>query len=181
MGNENIKTSKKEIVDYWFSIVDECGLSVDAAEAHERCWRCGCKKSLERCHIIPGSLGGEDKPSNLVLLCKRCHLENPNISDPEIMWDWLRAYGTSFYDTFWVIQGMKEYEIIYHKSLEEEFIVGKIDDFNKFNKIVQEQMKKTTFHYGHPYLNKATMAGVFRMALKNYKQINTNGDKADWL
>ncbi len=43
MKREKIKTSKNEIVDYWFSIVDECGLSVDASEAHERCWRCGCK------------------------------------------------------------------------------------------------------------------------------------------
>ncbi len=95
MEREIIKTSKKEIVDYWFSKVDESGLSVDAAEAHERCWRCGCERSLERCHIIPASLGGEDKPSNLVLLCRRCHLENPNVLDPEIMWDWLRAYGTA--------------------------------------------------------------------------------------
>ncbi|MEG6523623.1 HNH endonuclease [Desulfotomaculum sp. 1211_IL3151] len=98
---KGLRTSIEEIVDYWFSIVDKCDLSVDAAEAYERCWRCGCEKSLERCHIIPEPLGGGDKPSNLVLLCHRCHLENPNVSDPEIMWDWLRADGTSFYDTFW--------------------------------------------------------------------------------
>lgn len=178
MGKERIKTSKEEIVDYWFSIVDECGLSVDAAEAHERCWRCGCEKSLERCHIVPDSFGGEDKPSNFVLLCHRCHLENPNVTDPEIMWDWLRAYGTSFYDTFWAIQGMKEYDFIYHKSLEEEFKIRKIEDFDRFNKILKEKMKKTTFHYGHPHLNKATMAGVFRMALKMYEEMSANSDMA---
>src|SRR5699024_4292664 len=115
MERKNIKAQKHEIVDYWFSRVDECELSVDAAEAHERCWRCGYKRGLERCHIVPSSLGGSDEPSNLVLLCKRCHLENPNVSDPEIMWDWIRAYGTSLYGTFWTIQGMKEYEFIYKK------------------------------------------------------------------
>lgn len=172
MGRENNNTSKKEIVDYWFSIVDECGLSVDAAEAHERCWRCGCERALERCHIIPASLGGEDKASNLILLCHRCHLENPNVADPDIMWDWLRAYGTPFYDTFWVKQGIKEYEFIYHKSLKEEFEERNIDDFEKFNKIVEEQIQQTTFHYGHPYLNSATFAGVLRISLKKYGGIN---------
>ncbi|EDU36470.1 MULTISPECIES: HNH endonuclease [Clostridium] len=165
MKREKIKTPKEEIVNYWFSRVDECRLSVDASEAHERCWRCGCKKSLERCHIIPHSLGGEDKPSNLVLLCHRCHLENPNVTDPEIMWDWLSAYGTTFYDTFWAIQGIKEY----NKSLKEEFEVRNIKDINKFKEIVTEQIEKTTFHYGHPYLNSATLAGVIRSVLKKYK------------
>ncbi|ENK0837713.1 HNH endonuclease [Clostridium botulinum] len=169
MKREKVKTPKEEIVNYWFSRVDECRLSVDASEAHERCWRCGCKKSLERCHIIPHSLGGEDKPSNLVLLCHRCHLENPNVTDPEIMWDWLSAYGTTFYDTFWAIQGIKEYEFIYNKSLKEEFEVRNIKDINKFKEIVTEQIEKTTFHYGHPYLNSATLAGVIRSALKKYK------------
>lgn len=36
-----IKTTKKEIVDYWTSKQEETGLSVDWAEADERCWRCG--------------------------------------------------------------------------------------------------------------------------------------------
>ena len=36
------------------------------------------KASLERAHIIPHSKGGESIPSNLVLLCKDCHKENPD-------------------------------------------------------------------------------------------------------
>lgn len=166
MKKERIKNH--EIVDYWFSKVDEWVLSVDASEAHERCWRCGYKRTLERCHIIPASLGGRYEPSNLVLLCRRCHLENPNVADSEIMWDWLLAYGTSFYDTFWIIQGMKEYEFIYNKSLEEEFKIRNIEDINMFNKIIKEKIRKTTYHFGDPYLNVATIAGVIRMALKEY-------------
>lgn len=68
-SREKIKTTKKEIIDYWAVRQDECELSVDWAEAHERCWRCGYKKTLDRCHIIPDSLGGKDEPKNLVLLC----------------------------------------------------------------------------------------------------------------
>lgn len=85
------------------------------------------------------------------------------------MWDWIRAYGTPFYDAFWVIQGAKEYEFIYHKSLEEELEARNINDMDKFKKIYKEEIKKTTFHYGHPYLNSATLAGVIRIALKKYR------------
>lgn len=106
---ESIKTNINEIVDYWKRHKEECGLSVDWAEAKYMCWRCGCKKDLQRCHIIPYSMGGEDKPSNLVLLCKRCHADGPNVDDPEIMWDWIMAYGVPFYNTLWGILGRKEY------------------------------------------------------------------------
>lgn len=39
----NIKTSRKQIIEYWETCQDECELSVDWAEAEERCWRCGCE------------------------------------------------------------------------------------------------------------------------------------------
>ena len=46
-----IKTTKNDIVKYWSSRVYEAELSIDFAEAHERCWRCAYKSQLERCHI----------------------------------------------------------------------------------------------------------------------------------
>ena len=115
-----IKTTIPEIVDYWFSRVYEGDLSVDASEAHERCRRYGYQTKLECCHIIPHSRGGADEPSNLVLLCKKCHLENPNVSDPEIMWDWLKADRTSLYNTFGIIQGFEEYKKIYGVPFSEQ-------------------------------------------------------------
>ncbi len=168
MRKNKIKTTKEEIVDYWFSRVDECRMSVDASEAHERCWRCGCKHTLERCHIIADSLGGEDKPSNFVLLCNRCHIENPNVLDPEIMWDWIYAYKTPFYDTFWFLQGAKEYKKVYNKSISEEIIERNINDEKIIKNILEEEIRKTTFHFGHPYLNSATIAGILRMTFKRY-------------
>ena len=41
----NIKTSRKQIIEYWETCQDECELSVDWAEAEERCWRCGCEST----------------------------------------------------------------------------------------------------------------------------------------
>lgn len=134
---KNIKTTIDEIVSYWVTKVDEGDLSIDFSEAHERCWRCGYEKKLERCHIVPHSLGGKDIPSNYVLLCKRCHLDNPNVSDPEIMWDWLKAYQCDFYDTFWILQGISEYQKIYGISFEQELAKRKIEE-----KIVFSILKK---------------------------------------
>lgn len=169
MGKTAIKTKKQEIVDYWFSRVDECGLSVDASEAHERCWRCECEHNLERCHIIPESLGGKDEPSNLVLLCHRCHLDNPNITDPEIMWDWIRAYGAPMHDAFWNLTGMKEYEFIYNRSFYSELMdLGiELEEVNELMKsYLPEIIKKAGHHYGHPYMNATIMADAYRMIIK---------------
>lgn len=173
-----IKTTISQAVDYWSKRVDECGLSVDWAEAHTHCWRCGCEKNLERSHIVPDSLGGEDAPHNIVLLCKRCHVDGPNVTDPEIMWDWIKAYGVPFYETFWGILGMKEYQFIYKTTFAQDLsdIIAaanlEFDDEikNKVNEITRTVMNKAGIHFGHPYFNTATMAGIHRMTLKNFAE-----------
>lgn len=169
MAREQIRTTIPEIVDYWVKHADESELSVDFAEAHERCWRCGCRRRLERCHIVPDSLGGEDTPSNFVILCRRCHLDNPNVADPEIMWDWLRAYGVPLYDTFWTIQGMDEYKKIYGVSVMEEFRSrGLQPDDPEVRELQREVSQGASYHFGDPHLNVATLAGLQRMLFKAY-------------
>jgi len=180
---EKIKTKHKDIVAYWAARQDECGLSVDWAEAEKICWRCGCERTkdrqLDRCHIIPDALGGKDEPSNLVLLCPRCHKDGPNVSDPEIMWDWIKAYGYPFYNNFWVTYGQKEYEFIYgnkfmddikiirehvrDKVSEEEFLIF-------FKSALSETVEESSIHFGQPYFNTATMAGRYRMLIKKLAQ-----------
>ena len=176
MGKRNnIKTTIKQAVDYWSGRVDECGLSVDWAEADKRCWRCGCERNLQRCHIIPDSLGGKDDPSNIVLLCERCHIDGPNVTDPEIMWDWIKAYSVPLYDTFWGILGAREYQFIYKKSVIQE-IRDILDEANvlydemtgeKIKQLQREAAETAGIHFGHPYFNTATMAGINRIMLKN--------------
>lgn len=169
-GRKSIKTTKEEIVNYWVKHIDESDLSVDFREADKRCWRCGCKRKLQRCHIVPDSLGGKDEPSNLVLLCSRCHLDNPNVSDPDIMWDWLKSYKVPFYDTFWKLQGFEEYKKIYGKSMEEEYRIRGItkNNIEEIQEIFQSQLKKASYHFGDRALNVATLAGIYRMTLKEY-------------
>ncbi len=174
---EAIKTTIQEAIDYWIKFVDECDLSIDWSEADTHCWRCGCKKHLQRCHIIPDALGGKDCAENIVLLCKRCHAEGPNVTDPEIMWDWIKAYKVPFYETFWSIRGMKEYEFMYKKKVSEElkYILTQIgieqnsDKFQEEWKICMDfVMNEASIHFGQPYFNTVTMAGIYRMMLKRF-------------
>lgn len=174
--SKHIKTKKEKLYEYWFSKIDESELSVDALEALNRCWRCGYERKLERCHIIPRSLGGEDNPSNFVLLCKRCHSENPNVNDPEIMWDWLKAYKETLYDMFWIKRGLEEYEKIYMTKF--------FDDIKSYDENISiEDGKKliseligslTSNHFAQPYLNSATMAGFLRILLKKIMKERDN-------
>ena len=176
---EPIKTTRQQAADYWSRRVDECDLSVDWSEATTHCWRCGCERNLERCHIVPDSLGGKDKPSNIVLLCKRCHADGPNVTDPEIMWDWIKAYSVPFYDTFWTILALKEYRFIYNRSFTQDIAdicsaagFGLDDDTVSatIKEILGSVSEKVSTHFGQPYLNTATIAGMYRIALKEFAE-----------
>ena len=41
---------------------------------------------------------------------------------------------------------------------------------NKVNEITRTVMNKAGIHFGHPYFNIATMAGIYRMTLKNFAE-----------
>ena len=167
MNNKRvIGTTINEIVKYWAAHVDESELSVDFSEAHERCWRCGYETKLEKCHIVPYSLGGQDTAENLILLCSMCHSEGPNIADPDFFWDWLKANKATFYNTYWINRGMREYEFIYKKSIVQELLDLKTSDVEVISDLLREQMEKASWHWGQPRMNPATIAGVFRMIVK---------------
>lgn len=164
---ERIITTKEEIVSYWVSRVDESDLSIDSCESKERCWRCATKAKLDLCHIIPDSLSGKDTPSNFVLLCKRCHREGPNVADPDIMWDWIKSYKVSFYDTFWFLQGLDEYENIYGISFKNDLVQSNIDEEDFNNLDLKLLFQKASIHFGDPHFNRSTIAGLLRIFVKN--------------
>lgn len=109
MSSRSNSTPISKIVEYWASRIDESDISVDWSEAEEYCWNCGSPKELTRCHIVARSIGGQDTPSNFVVLCRRCHEEAPNVSDPRVMWDWLTAHSACYYDSYWITEGCREY------------------------------------------------------------------------
>lgn len=172
---ENIKTTIAEIVEYWSKRVDDWDLTVEWGQAHKCCWRCGYETPLERAHIIPDSLGGLDEPSNFVLLCTHCHASAPNVLDPEIMWDWLKAYSTNNVVPFSMALAVREYKFIYGQSplKELEQILKETNkqesdfDFNEIKQQLFSVGNGTSTHFGQPYLNTSTYAGFMRMFLKD--------------
>lgn len=116
MPYDDMLPSKAQIFDHWKDRFGELGIFVDWGEPS--CWACGfhygskydIKRSdanwneifagwnrmpLQRCHIVPRSLGGTDEPSNLFLMCRECHDLAPNTAVPDIFFAWVRSQ--SFY------------------------------------------------------------------------------------
>ena len=44
---------------------------------------------LNRCHIVPASLGGEDAPENLFLMCSSCHYISPDTKNRDAFFRWV--------------------------------------------------------------------------------------------
>jgi 5-methylcytosine-specific restriction endonuclease McrA len=109
MTYTDLLPSKAQIFSHWKDRLRDVGKFVDWGEPS--CWACGfhygakydIKSSdatwskildcwdrvpLQRCHIVPRSLGGTDEPSNLFLTCRECHDLAPNTALPEIFFEW---------------------------------------------------------------------------------------------
>lgn len=173
-----IKTKIKDIINYWIQFGEECGLNFDWSEADTICWRCGCERKLQRCHIIPDSLGGKDEPNNFVLLCSECHQEAPNVESNTFMWDWIKSYYSPFYNTFWHTRAMEEYERIYHKSFIDELESRNIITDHALSQFWNLKTGKTSFHFGHPYGNVSTIAGNYKLHLDVFDQKYPSGKYA---
>ena len=115
MPYTDVLPSKGEIFSHWKDRLLDIGIFIDWGEPS--CWACGfhygakydIRRSdagwneilagweevpLQRCHIIPRSCGGADKPSNLFLMCRECHDLQPNTSVPEVFFQWARAQNS---------------------------------------------------------------------------------------
>lgn len=163
---KRIKTTKKDIAVYWQKNIDDGLTSITFDKATTHCWRCGVKKRLDRCHIIPHSKAGEDCPSNFILLCKHCHFDNPNLDNVSIIWDWLKAYRVQSKLGFWFDQGEREYEFIYHKNIDDELKALGYQDRNVFIEYFIKNMNEAGHHFGQPRRNRATVAGTIYLTLK---------------
>ena len=167
------KTTLKQIADYWIknNNIDETQLNFDWSETHTHCWNCGDNKyrkskktaSLERCHIIPHALKGEDKPNNYVLLCSECHAEAPNTSEPNDMWDWIKSnyIPLSLYGTYKIRKAL-----VMFKEKEGYSFFDKAINIKDFNNAINSEMSKIGTH-GIKY-NIVTYYYMLKNIIKNY-------------
>lgn len=113
---EAIRTKKSEIVKYWYEkqqrevgdnrkiyITDigeptcmacdkRWGTKYDNQDenaTNEECYKLWDKVGrLQRCHIIPMALGGNDEPENYWLMCKQCHVLAPDTVSKKVFFLW---------------------------------------------------------------------------------------------
>lgn len=168
---QKIKTTKNDIANFWKNKLEANEVNASFKNATTHCWRCGVKKRLDRCHIVSHSQGGEDIPENFVLLCKHCHFENPNLSNLEVIWKWLKAYKFDEDQTFWFVQGEREFEYIYGITLDKALDEKNHSNRVLFNQLFQEKIKEAGHHFGQPRRNKATVAGIIALTIESLEDM----------
>ena len=53
------------------------------------------KSELQKCHIVPRAKGGEDTPSNLFLMCSKCHEQSPDTVNASSFFRWVYDQRTT--------------------------------------------------------------------------------------
>ena len=125
--------------------------SSDLDTAH--CWACNQAPSggrkryqdsfmgLERCHVIPSGLGGSNEPSNLVVMCSKCHSDNPDTADESAFWWWFDRVESSVARSVRALADLIPKDIT---SKEAEKILSKVEHICKSGQAVQVSGKLST-------------------------------------
>lgn len=85
-----IPVEKEDKYDEWISDESNNGL--------KKIWDCKTTRHyLNRAHIRPKMLGGEDKPENLFLICEQCHRESPDLSNSKMFLSYIYDHRNNRY------------------------------------------------------------------------------------
>lgn len=186
----NCKTKPAEIIAYWLERVYEGDMGVDWCDADARCWRCGTAHSspLQRCHIIPACepFLGKDEPSNLVLLCARCHAEAPSCTDSSAMWAWIKRTSKPLYDTFWAYRFMEQYASEVGETFETTMKNEGINEEELaclLTKVFCENLENCGFHFCGMNGGQSGISAASKVwALKNsFAMLRSHAAQLDWL
>ena len=166
----------KECWDHHSQHVDECDIAPDWGDWEtdwNMCWCCGQRTShLQRCHIVPKSLGGTFEPHNIVPLCGACHDEAPDVIDKNIMFEWIKEQQNPMSGL-----GLGKYWHLYDTLLEgatklhEKY--GEIDE-DKLKNLIKINYDKTSIHGGQTkskglYYKNSTREWIMKRSFKDYE------------
>jgi len=125
--------------------ISELDVAVDWADwesDYSMCWCCGHKSKLQKCHIIPKSLGGGLNAENIVPLCAQCHDRAPDVADKNEMFKWISSQQNPLsglgLGRYWHLSSIIE------KRAKQLNLVPASDDFKKY---LEEAMESTSFHF----------------------------------
>lgn len=96
--NKNTKVKIKTLVDWGEPSCWACGFyEFGTSESKNIFTRWNDAKFLEKCHIVPSCLGGDESPDNMFLMCGECHKESPDHADKDSFQQWLNYKSKSSY------------------------------------------------------------------------------------
>lgn len=145
--------NKGDIFAYWIDWLIENGFDL----GEPSCWACGwwwrtkydnenpnasfdeIKKlwnkvtPLQRCHIVPKSLGGSDETSNLFLMCRECHDKAPNTTSKELFLTWVKSQNWAKRRESEIKEDLKAFDIT-ESEVEDFFNVLRSSEFKKWSK-----------------------------------------------
>ena len=163
----------KDCWNYHSGFVSEIDVAVDWGEMEnewQRCWCCGHETSrLQKCHIIPKSIGGGNSKCNIVPLCSLCHDEAPDVKDKKEMFNWIKSQQNPLsglgLGRYWHLQEL----IINAIKTKDNF------DLPLFNKCLEDAYGMTSYHYTQsnsgPKFKKSTREWAAKKALSIYDSI----------
>ena len=172
----------KDCWDYHSKHIDDHDVAVEWDfwdEDQSKCWCCGRKTShLQKCHLVPKSLGGTFEPSNIVPLCGQCHDDAPDVYDRKVMIGWIKDQqnpGSKF--------GLGRYWHLWDKlvplatEIYEKY--GEIDQ-EELKDIIRDNYEKTSVHGGQTrqgiYWKNSTREWVIERSFKDY-QLNREAEE----
>lgn len=80
--------SRTRIIAYWQSEEGRARWRFKEWAGSDCCFCCGAPHP-QRAHIVPRQRGGPNVVENLVLLCKACHEDSPDSTDPRHLLEWI--------------------------------------------------------------------------------------------
>ena len=163
------KTWVKECWEYHSQHVSELDVAVDWGDWESdssMCWCCGHRGKLQKCHIIPRSLGGSEKPENIVPLCAQCHDDAPDVQDKEFMFQWIKQNQNG-------LSGLGAGRYYHLVDLFVARTAGMPFDPVKFKDCLRKAYSLTSFHFSQSNagmkMKRSTREWVFNKAFDMYE------------
>jgi hypothetical protein len=184
--------SVEEVLRYWYERQKDptpVRLFIDIGEP--TCWACDyfwwgrhdvgssaatwseCVKAwkaapLQRCHIVPSSLGGTDDPSNIFLMCAECHDLAPCTSVPDVFFKWVEKQ--SFYNRESAIfkRSLEDFGI----DIEDESVMRELVDLMQSQAFLDWSKDKIGIHraQGPPFGPRVTRASYIGILVQYWRQ-----------
>jgi hypothetical protein len=183
--------SVKAILDYWYTKerLHEAKYFIDLGEP--TCWACGqgwngrydvvgatfaqCVKAwerapLQRCHIVPRTLGGATEPSNFVLMCLECHDRAPNTTSREVFFAWFKKQSWIKRESARLSEALEDAGFDFKNEAEMKRITETLysAEFREWSKA------RSSLHWGQSerqgaVLTHSTVVGLLREYLENVR------------